>query len=99
MLIQETHINRTEGYMLGEAEPYEPFTEDTGKLFRELQREYGRCISKAYVDPDGKQIGWVFQKLTKYQDSNETYLAETWITVYEKWEKQTVVDCEYYQFS
>jgi len=68
MLIQETFTNETDGYNFGESEPYEPYTDDIGKLFKSFQREYGRCTSKMYVDtPEGtKAIGWVFTKRMQY---------------------------------
>lgn len=98
MLIQETYVNKSEGYRLGETEPYEPYTDDIGELFRELQREYGRCVGKCYVDKkDGSSqaIGWVFQKRQKYDDCNETFLSEVWVTLYKSYDKHTVIDCEY----
>ena len=65
-------------------------------LFLALQREYGKCVSKQYVDEkqeDGtfkaKQIGWVFEKRVKYDDAwlikkgqPTTFLQEAWVTVY-----------------
>ena len=89
MLIQETWINATKGHQIGESDKYEPFTDDLGKLFRSLQREYGRCVSAVYVDEGGKvkRIGWTFIKRHVYEDARDvkrdTYLAETWITLYE----------------
>ena len=81
MLVSETFINATEGYQFGDSEPYEPYTDDVGRLFREMQKEYGRCVSSVYVDepsgtkladtgqPSGKvkRIGWVFQKRMEYE--------------------------------
>jgi len=70
-------------YQFGESDWYEPFTEDLGKLFKSLRKEYGRCVSKVYQDaPDrtADPIGWVFQKRVKYQDCNKTYLQEVWVT-------------------
>ena len=29
------------------------------------------------------KIGWVFEKRRKYDDCNETYLAETWVTLHD----------------
>ena len=72
---------------IGESEVYETFTSDKGELYKSLVKEWGRCVSKQYIDTkDGKTIhtGWIFQKRQKYNDSNETYLAETWVTVHEK---------------
>jgi len=70
-------------YGLGESGWYEPFTEDLGKLFKSLNKEYGRCVSKVYQDaPDGvaDPVGWVFQKRVKQSDYKPSYLQETWVT-------------------
>jgi hypothetical protein len=85
LYITETQVNATEGYVWSEGEPYETFTSETGDLFLSLQQEYGRCISKMYIDTaDGtaKHIGWVFQKRMRYSDSKATYLNETWVRVW-----------------
>jgi hypothetical protein len=68
-------VNRTRGHLICEG-----IEEDTS--FAELQKEYGRCISKVYVDtPDGKAkpVGWVFVKRQRYTDANEFYIQETWV--------------------
>lgn len=87
--IQETFVNETAGYRFGETEPYEPFTDDLGKLFRNLQAEYGRCTGKVYTDSkDGvKAIGWVFEKRMKYEDARtnkpeDYYLCSVWVTLH-----------------
>ena len=70
--------------VLGESDFYETFTDNKGELFKSLQKEYGRCVSKMYIDlKDGstKEIGWVFQKRKKYEDCEKTFLLETWIQV------------------
>lgn len=82
MFVKETHLNSTKGYCLGGDEDfYEPYTEDTGKLFKSYQKEFGRCISKVYVDVEGepKAIGWVFSKKREYDNSEETYEHEVWV--------------------
>lgn len=90
MLIEETWVNKTENCQSGEADLYEPFTENTGELFRAFQKEYGRCVSKIYIDnPSGDPfnpiiVGWVFEKRQRYDDSKNTFLLETWITLHEK---------------
>lgn len=89
MKIKETYVNKDpqdsdKDRIYGETEWYEPFTDDIGMLYRSLLKEYGRCTGKVYQDgQDGKpfQCGWVFLKRAQYQDCNETYLQETWITV------------------
>lgn len=85
MFIEEVWTNETEGYGCGESGLYEPFTDNVGKLFKFLQKEYGRCQSSVYVDKDGKavKVGWYFQKRRKYEDCNEYFLQGTWVTLYE----------------
>lgn len=100
MLIEETHVNATEGYLMGE--PSRIALEDTifgeegtpGEIFRFARSEYGRCTSKVYVDTeDGpKAIGWVFVKREQYEDAPETYLHETWVTLLERYEVRTERD-------
>lgn len=80
------------------SDTYLSVDEDTpiGDIFRMFQREYGRCVSKVYIDTeDGvKAIGWVFQKREKYEDSDKTYIREVWITLLDKYE--TRVEREYH---
>jgi len=86
MLISETYIDATRNLQVGSADPYGPFTDDVGALFRSLSREYGRCTSRVYIDGPATEpmaIGWVFQKRREYDDTRETYLAETWIVLHE----------------
>jgi hypothetical protein len=63
-----------------------------GEIFRACQKEHGACTGKVYIDtredsdPEGTYprtiaIGWVFVKREKYEDSNETFLHETWISL------------------
>lgn len=89
MLIQETYINATEGHGIGESDEYEPFTNNPGELFRALRKEYGRCVSRVYVDaPEGGLpivVGWVFVGRQKYEDDpKQTYLREVWVTCLER---------------
>ena len=82
--IQETYVNETDGHIIGESDWYEPYTDNRGRLFREMQRDYGRCVSKMYVDEiDGQPsaIGWVFSKRMQYEDCPRTYTREVWVHV------------------
>lgn len=83
--VSEAYVNLTEGYNFGESGIYETFTDDTGTLYRACQREYGRCVSKVYVDIDDKTmaVGWVFVKRMEYEDTHETYLREVWVTLHD----------------
>ncbi len=84
--IQYPKCDTEKGYRAGESGPYEAFTEDVKRLFRSLSKEYGRCVSRVYIDENGesKPIGWVFQKRKKYEDVDEYYILETWVTLHEK---------------
>jgi len=84
--VQTSWINASEHYRIyDELQPIEDTVfEDMkrGEVFRWLQREYGACTSKVYVDtPDQpRAIGWVFEKRVPYDDSRETYLQQTWVS-------------------
>lgn len=88
--IEETFINKDKGYRFGDSGVYESFTDDKGKLFKSLQKEYGRCVSRVYVDQkEGppKQIGWVFEKKMQYEDARNNkpesfYMREVWVSLY-----------------
>ena len=82
LLVKETFVNETKGWISGESGFYPPYTDDVKELFRAMQKEYGRCISKVYIDgPEGEAlpIGWVFEKRREYRDSEDTYLQHTWV--------------------
>lgn len=88
--INESYVNQTKGHRFGESGWYEPFTDSRAKLFRSLQREFGRCVSRVYQDtPDGKPdaIGWVFEKRMRYDDARgnnadrDFYIREVWVTL------------------
>ena len=98
LYVQESFVKATEGYHFGESDVYETYTDDAGELYRDMVREYGRCIGKVYVDrDDGGQIhvGWIFQKRDRYEDTGETYLREVWVTVHE--EPDTVTRTRHYR--
>lgn len=83
--VQETWIDRDQNCMMGESDVYETFTSERGELYKNCVKEYGRCISRVYVDGlsnKSKPIGWVFLKRKKYDDCGETFLAETWVTIH-----------------
>jgi hypothetical protein len=82
--VRETYTNETLGYKFGETDWYEPYTDNIGKLFRDAQKEYGRCTSKIYADPPGQStqpVGWYFEKVMQYDDArtkNDTYTRGVW---------------------
>lgn len=76
--VHVTLTNETKGYQFSEyIEDVEDDCTD-GQLFRMMQREYGRCTSKIYVDPDARSVGWYFEKLQRYEDTNEPYMQGAW---------------------
>lgn len=92
LYVSEVFINGTKGYQFGESGIYEAYTDDIGKLFRSMQKEYGRCIGKVYIDTKDEKahtIGWVFSKRMKYEDARDNspdsfYTREVWVTLHEK---------------
>jgi len=99
MLIKETWREKREYnddfhyLIIGESDLYEPYTDNIKELFQNLQREYGKCVSKIYIDDaNGKAqaIGWVFEKKQKYTDCDEYYLAETWVELHEQEPDKTI---------
>ena len=102
--IQETFINKTKDAQFGESDIYEAFTDDVGRLFRDMQREYGRCVSKVYIDTaDGvKATGWVFEKRMRYEDARgndperDFYTREVWVTLHDA--PDTVTREHHYHF-
>jgi hypothetical protein len=61
----------------------------TGDLYRAMRREYGRCISRVYIDTNGQTlpIGWVFVSRQRYDDTREPYRREIWIMLHEHGER------------
>lgn len=87
LFIQESFINRTEGHRTGESPVYESFTDSVGQLYKSLTKEHGRCMGKVYIDVAGRanplHVGWTFVRRMKYDDCNETFLSEAWVTIHE----------------
>jgi hypothetical protein len=92
VFVSEVCVNKDRGYRFGGAEPY-----DTGRtfaqlasVFRDLQREYGRCVSRVYLDnPEDEArphvVGWVFEKRMRYEDAPaQSYTREVWVSVHVK---------------
>lgn len=79
--IKESFVNETEGCQFGDSDWYETFTGNIKQLFISLQKEYGRCTSKMYIDPDAKQVGWVFEKEMQYEDCKKYYKRVVWVEV------------------
>lgn len=84
---RETYINATKGHGISDGPWYETYTDARGELYRAMRKEYGRCVSKVYVDRPGAEplaVGWVFQGRQRYEDTNEPYLREVWVEVSEQ---------------
>lgn len=82
--IQETFVNRTENVGIGGTDIYTTFTDDIGELFKTLRTEFGKATCMYVGEGEGVQVGWVFLRKLKYDDSKETFLREVWVEVYEK---------------
>ena len=94
MMIRETWVNATEGYRGGDSEFYEPYTDDTGELFRSLQREFGRCTGRMYVDVN-ERGSFDVEPRTEFQNTEFRTKAIGW--VFEKRERYTDCDETYLQ--
>jgi hypothetical protein len=80
--IREHYVNATTRSRFGDSESYDTHFDARSELFRFCLKEYGRCISKMYVDHSFYGtlcVGWVFQKRKQYDDCKDTYLQETWV--------------------
>jgi hypothetical protein len=97
--MREDFTNETEGYFISEGTDwYEPYTDNRKRLFRECQKDYGRCISSIYVDtPNGtKTVGWYFERKEQYEDAGrygrdpEYYIRGVWVHLRETEEEVTV---------
>ena len=89
LYVQENWINATKGYSCGQSEVYQTWCETKGELFKAMQKEYGKCVSKMYIG-DNTHIGWVFEKLEHYTDTNEPYIMQTWVSVHNSPPKKTI---------
>lgn len=82
LMVREDYVNATEGHIFNSSSWQTSFADTPSELYRIVRAEFGRCISKAYIDQDdggALAIGWVFVKRVKYDDCSETFLQETWI--------------------
>ena len=82
LYVQESFINKTEGYRFGDSDVYESFCDTPGEVYRYGLKEYGRCTGKVYVG-DGVHVGWVFEGRQRYEDTGEPYVRQVWVTVHD----------------
>lgn len=89
-------VNVTDKGSTGKSPPFTSRAETPGEFFQEMQKAYGRCNSKVFIDRrseddtlDSIHIGWVFERRMPYHDSEETFLQHTWIVLLEEQEDGT----------
>jgi hypothetical protein len=83
--VEQDTVNATEGYTCGKTDPEETEFETKGEVFKWCLKRFGKCVSRVYIDRESgrpRKIGWVFQKRVKYDDCNQMFLQETWITLH-----------------
>ncbi len=92
LMVSEVYINQTKGHGFGDSGWYEAYTDDRGELYRAMQKEFGRCVSKMYRDQKNAPpiaVGWVFQSRQQYDDwgrfqgGDRYYIREVWVEVRE----------------
>jgi len=91
--VKQEYLNKTEGYSFGDSGVYESRFEKVEEVFKFCQKEYGRCLSRVYVDGENGvpfAIGWVFERVDKYEDTGENYIKETWVSLHEKEPEKTI---------
>jgi hypothetical protein len=99
--VRETHeqVNNDSGeegdeyyetYYTGPIEESMYEDDEIGAIFKMGQKEYGRCVSKIYIeDSKGRDrvVGWVFQKRMEYDRPQHNglkyYSRQVWVTLYE----------------
>ena len=84
LYIRVSIVNRTKGYRFYDGEFERTHYDTPSEVYKSMQEKYGRCTGYVYVDtPEGEaqRIGWVFVKRERYDDCDETFLQETWVSV------------------
>jgi len=84
MKVEITVVNKTDNCIVFEdIQDWDNGLCDTpSDVYRAAIKEYGRCISKMYIDDknnEAQHIGWVFEKKCYYEDTKEPYIQRTWI--------------------
>lgn len=102
--LTESHLNKSENYSMGESLTYESSFDSTDGIkyiFGQLQKEFGRCVSKVFVDTKTgtQQIGWVFEKQDEYEDTKKPFIHETWVSLHtQEPERHTSWTQHYFKF-
>jgi hypothetical protein len=85
VILRTTVLNATEKYMIGEdtIALADSIIDTRGDLYRFGVSEYGRCVGKVYSDTATGIVehGYVFQGRVRYEDADETYLREVWLSI------------------
>ena len=82
MKTEITAINKTQNHVIFEEIQNWDICNTTSEVYHVALKEYGRCVSKIYIDnKDGstRHVGWVFKKKCRYGDANESYINESYI--------------------
>lgn len=71
-------------------------TPNTGEIYRQCQREYGRCTSSVYNDTAKGvvRVGWFFVSRQRYEDTGEPYLRGAWVTIQQTLDYPTITRVE-----
>lgn len=96
LFINEFWVNASENHGIGESGIYETWADEKeiSALYQSLLKDFGKpkVMYKEYTNGKDLRAGWVFTKREKYTDSKETYLQETWVSVYRQNEKGEFVN-------
>ncbi len=87
--LQEEYVNKTQGYRVGDSGIFESSMTTKSEVYKYYLKSCGKCVGKVYVG-EGTHIGWIFQKLVKYEDCNEKYLQEVWVSLHNGLPTETV---------
>jgi hypothetical protein len=87
--VQEEYVNKTQGYRVGDSGVFMSRFETKSEVYKYCLKEHGKCLGKVYVG-EGTHVGWIFQKLVKYEDCNEKYLQEVWVTLHKGMPTKTI---------
>jgi hypothetical protein len=84
-IVRETYVNVDKNAIIGENDMPQEDTIITGlkDLYKYGIKNFGRCVSKIYIDKKDKQlhIGYTFRKKMQYEDTKEFYTQETWLSL------------------
>jgi hypothetical protein len=100
IFVKETYVNLGKGHIIGDSGVYETNLDSASEVFTRSRKEHGRCTGKVYIDTDKgpRQIGWVFEKRGRYEDTGEPFLMETWVDLHES-EPETILRNHYLYLS